>query len=134
MVKEAEANAGEDKKRKDAVEAKNQAESLIHSTQKTLKEAEGKVPEADKSAIEAAIADLKVSIEAGDADDIQAKQTALMQLSMKMGEALYKAGGAASPTGAADNDHDENDDKVERDEMDDILDAEFTEVDDQKKK
>ena len=134
MVKEAEANAGEDKKRKDAVEAKNQAESLIHSTQKTLKEAEGKVPEADKSAIEAAIADLKVSIEAGDADDIQAKQTALMQLSMKMGEALYKAGGAASPSGAADNDHDENDDKVERDEMDDILDAEFTEVDDQKKK
>ncbi len=134
MVKDAEANAADDKKRKDAVEAKNQAESLIHSTQKTLKDAEGKVPEADKSAIEAAIADLKASIEAGDADDIQAKQTALMQLSMKMGEALYKAGGPASPTGAADNDHDEDDDKVERDEMDDILDAEFTEVDEKNKK
>ena len=134
MVKDAEANAADDKKRKDVVEAKNQAESLIHSTQKTLKDAEGKVAEADKSAIEAAIVDLKASIEAGDADDIQAKQTALMQLSMKMGEALYKAGGAASPTGAADNDHDENDDKVERDEMDDILDAEFTEVDEKNKK
>jgi molecular chaperone DnaK len=134
MVKDAEANAADDKKRKDAVEAKNQAESLIHSTQKTLKDAEGKVPEADKSAIEAAIADLKASIEAGDADDIQAKQTALMQLSMKMGEALYKAGGPASPTGAADNDHDEEDEKVERDEMDDILDAEFTEVDEKNKK
>ncbi len=134
MVKDAEANASEDKKRRDAVEAKNQAESLIHSTQKTLKDAEGKVPEADKSAIEAAIADLKASIEAGDADDIQAKQTALMQLSMKMGEALYKAGGPASPTGAADNDHDEEDEKVERDEMDDILDAEFTEVDEKNKK
>jgi molecular chaperone DnaK len=134
MVKDAEANAADDKKRKDAVEAKNQAESLIHSTQKTLKDAEGKVPEADKSAIEAAIADLKASIDAGDADDIQAKQTALMQLSMKMGEALYKAGSPASPTGAADNDHDENDDKVERDEMDDILDAEFTEVDEKNKK
>jgi molecular chaperone DnaK len=134
MVKDAEANAADDKKRKDAVEAKNQAESLIHSTQKTLKDAEGKVPEADKSAIEAAIADLKASIEAGDADDIQAKQTALMQLSMKMGEALYKAGGPASPTGAADNDHDDEDDKVERDEMDDILDAEFTEVDEKNKK
>jgi molecular chaperone DnaK len=134
MVKDAEANAADDKKRKDAVEAKNQAESLIHSTQKTLKDAEGKVPESDKSAIEAAIADLKASIEAGDADDIQAKQTALMQLSMKMGEALYKAGGPASPTGAADNDHDDEDDKVERDEMDDILDAEFTEVDEKNKK
>jgi molecular chaperone DnaK len=134
MVKDAEANAADDKKRKDQVEAKNQAESLIHSTQKTLKDAEGKVPEADKSAIEAAIADLKASIEAGDADDIQAKQTALMQLSMKMGEALYKAGSPASPTGAADNDHDEEDDKVERDEMDDILDAEFTEVDEKNKK
>jgi molecular chaperone DnaK len=134
MVKDAEANAADDKKRKDAVEAKNQAESLIHSTQKTLKDAEGKVPEADKSAIEAAIADLKASIEAGDADDIQAKQTALMQLSMKMGEALYKAGSPASPTGAADNDHDDEDDKVERDEMDDILDAEFTEVDEKNKK
>ncbi len=134
MVKEAEANAGEDKKRKDAVEAKNQAESLIHSTQKTLKEAGDKVAVSDKSAIEAAIADLKASIEAGDADDIQAKNTALMQLSMKMGEALYKAGSAAdAPSGAADNDHDEADDKVERDEMDDILDAEFTEVDDKKK-
>ena len=134
MVKDAEANAADDKKRKDAVEAKNQAESLIHSTQKTLKDAEGKVPEVDKSAIEAAIVDLKASIEAGDADDIQAKQTALMQLSMKMGEALYKAGSPASPSGAADNDHDEADDKVERDEMDDILDAEFTEVDEKNKK
>jgi molecular chaperone DnaK len=136
MVKEAEANADEDKKRKDAVEAKNQAESLIHSTQKTLKDAGDKVAVSDKSAIEAAIADLKASIEAGDADDIQAKQTALMQLSMKMGEALYKAGGAGgdAPSGAADNDHDDADDKVERDEMDDILDAEFTEVDEKNKK
>jgi molecular chaperone DnaK len=136
MVKEAEANADEDKKRKDAVEAKNQAESLIHSTQKTLKDAGDKVAVSDKSAIEAAIADLKASIEAGDADDIQAKQTALMQLSMKMGEALYKAGGAGgdAPSGAADDDHDDADDKVERDEMDDILDAEFTEVDEKNKK
>ena len=137
MVKEAEANAGEDKKRKDAVEAKNQAESLIHSTQKTLKDAGDKVAESDKSAIEAAIADLKASIEAGDADDIQAKNTALMQLSMKMGEALYKAGGAetaAAANAASGDDDDGADDKIERDELDDIMDAEFTEVDDQKKK
>ncbi len=138
MVKEAEANAGEDKKRKDAVEAKNQAESLIHSTQKTLKDAGDKVAGSDKSAIEAAIVDLKASIEAGDADDIQAKNTALMQLSMKMGEALYKAGGAdtaAAANAASGKDEDDaDDDKVERDELDDIMDAEFTEVDDHKKK
>jgi molecular chaperone DnaK len=135
MVKDAEANAAEDKKRVGLVEAKNQAESLIHSTQKTLKDAGDKVPESDKSTIEAAIADLKAAIEAGDADDIAAKNTALMQLAMKMGEAMYKGGGASDgPTGAADNDHDEEDDKVERDEMDDILDAEFTEIDEKNKK
>jgi molecular chaperone DnaK len=135
MVKDAEANAAEDKKRKDAVEAKNQAESLIHSTEKTMKDAGDKIPESDKSTIQAAIADLKASIEAGDSDDITAKTTALMQLSMKMGEAMYKAGNAGdAPSGAADNDHDEDDDKVERDELDDIMDAEFEEVDDNKKK
>ncbi len=134
MVKDAEANAAEDKKRVGLVEAKNQAEGLIHSTQRTLKDAGDKVPESDKTAIEAAIADLKASIEAGDADDMQAKTTALMQLSMKMGEAMYKGGGAGeAATGAADNDHDEDDDKVERDELDDIMDAEFEEVDDKKK-
>ncbi len=130
MVKDAEANAADDKKRKEEVEAKNQAESLIHTTQKTLKEAEGKVAEADKSAIEAAIADLKTSIDANDVEAIAAKTTALMQLSMKMGEALYKAGGAAG-AGATGGDHDEGEHKHDDEE---ILDADFTEVDDHKKK
>ena len=134
MVKDAEANAAEDKKRVGLVEAKNQAEGLIHSTQRTLKDAGDKVPESDKTAIEAAITDLKASIEAGDLEDMQAKTTALMQLSMKMGEAMYKGGGMGDgPTGEADNDHDADDDKVERDELDDIMDAEFEEVDDKKK-
>ena len=135
MVKEAEANSADDKKRRDAVEAKNQAESLIHSTQKTLVDAGDKVPASDKSAIEASIADLKASIETGDHEAITAKTTALMQLSMKLGEALYKGGGAgAEPhSGAPDNDH--NDDKEPpRDEFDDVLDAEFTEIDEKKKK
>ncbi len=134
MVKEAEANSADDKKRRDAVEAKNQAESLIHSTQKTLVEAGDKAPASDKSAIEAAIVDLKSSIEAGDDEAITAKHTALMQLAMKLGEALYKGGGAgAEPhSGAPDNDH--HDEKVERDEFDDVLDAEFTEIDEKKKK
>ena len=135
MVKEAEANATEDKKRKEAVEAKNQAESLIHSTQKTLKDAGDKVPESDKSALEAAIADLKSSIDANDAEAITTKTTALMQLSMKLGEALYKGGGAgAEPhSGAPDNDHHDDKDPP-RDEFDDVLDAEFTEVEEKNKK
>ena len=135
MVKEAEANATEDKKRKEAVEAKNQAESLIHSTQKTMKDAGDKVPESDKSALEAAIADLKSSIDANDAEAITTKTTALMQLSMKLGEALYKGGGAgAEPhTGAPDNDHHDDKDPP-RDEFDDVLDAEFTEVEEKNKK
>ncbi len=135
MVKEAEANAVDDKKRKDAVEAKNQAESLIHSTQKTIKDAGDKVPESDKSAIEASIADLKSSIDANDAEAITTKTTALMQLSMKLGEALYKGGGAgAEPhSGAPDGDH-EHDAEPPRDEFDDVLDAEFTEIDEKNKK
>jgi molecular chaperone DnaK len=136
MVKDAEANAAEDKKRKDEVEAKNQAESLIHSTQKTLKDAGDKVPASDKSAIEAAIADLKSSIDANDVEGIQSKTTALMQLSMKLGEALYKGGGAGAevPSGAPDGDHDEEDPNRPRDEFDDVLDAEFTEIDEKNKK
>jgi molecular chaperone DnaK len=135
MVKEAEANSAEDKKRKEAVEAKNQAESLIHSTQKTIKDAGDKVPESDKSAIEAAIADLKSSIDANDTEAITTKTTALMQLSMKLGEQLYKGGGAgAEPhSGAPDNDHHDDKDPP-RDEFDDVLDAEFTEVEEKNKK
>ncbi len=138
MVKDAEANAVEDKKRKDAVETKNQAESLIHSTQKTLKDAGDKVPESDKSALEAAIADLKSSIDANDEEAMKTKTTALMQLSMKLGEALYKGGGAGPEphSGAPDNDHlDEEEDKDRpRDKFDDVLDAEFTEIDEKNKK
>jgi molecular chaperone DnaK len=136
MVKDAEANSADDKKRKDEVEAKNQAESLIHSTQKTLKDAGDKIPASDKSAIEAAIADLKSSIDANDVEAVQSKTTALMQLSMKMGEAMYKGGGAGSeaPSGAPDGDHDEEDPNRPRDEFDDVLDAEFTEIDEKNKK
>ena len=138
MVKDAEANAVEDKKRKDAVETKNQAESLIHSTQKTLKDAGDKVPESDKSALEASIADLKSSIDANDEEAMKTKTTALMQLSMKLGEQLYKGGGAGPEphSGAPDNDHldDEEDKDRPRDKFDDVLDAEFTEIDEKNKK
>ena len=90
MVKEAEANAAEDKKRREAVDARNQADHLIHTTEKTLKDLGDKAAEADKSAIEAAVADLKGVLESGDASAIKAKSEALAQVSMKLGEALYK--------------------------------------------
>ncbi|NVP56778.1 molecular chaperone DnaK [Mycoplana rhizolycopersici] len=93
MVKDAEANAETDKKRRESVEAKNQAESLIHSSEKSLKEYGDKVSADDRKAIEDAIAALKTSVEASepDADDIKAKTNTLMEVSMKLGQAIYEA-------------------------------------------
>src|ERR1700716_770011 len=129
MVKDAEAHAEEDKKRKAAVEAKNHAEALVHSTEKALAEHGAKVGETERRAIENAMADLKEALKGDDAEAITAKTNALAQASMKLGEAMYKqsqeggAGGArggawAGPFGAP---------------KDDVVDAEFTEVDDDKK-
>jgi molecular chaperone DnaK len=126
MVKDAEEHAAEDKKRKDAVEAKNQADSLIHSTEKAMSEHGDKVDAADKTAIEAALAALKTAMEEGDAETIKEKTNTLAQSSMKLGEAMYKAQQAegaaadAASDGAAPKD-------------DNVVDADFEEVDDQKK-
>src|SRR5471030_803656 len=123
MVKEAEANAAEDKKRKELVEAKNHADALIHSTEKAMTEHGDKVEAQDKAAIEAAMAELKTALEGEDASAIQAKTQALMQVSMKLGEAMYKAsaaggeGAEASAEGQADEG---------------VVDAEFEEVADDK--
>ncbi|MEY4248544.1 MAG: chaperone protein DnaK [Pseudomonadota bacterium] len=120
MVKEAEANAASDKKRKETVEARNQGEALIHSTEKAMTEHGDKVGAPEKAAIETAIAELKTALEGEEADEIKAKTQALAQASMKLGEAMYaqQAGG--------DDDHDQSDDGV--------VDAEFEEVDDNKSK
>ena len=122
MVREAEANRAEDEKRKAVVEARNQAEALIHSTEKALGEHGDKVGEAEKSAITSAIDDLKSVLDGADADAITAKTQALAQASMKLGEAMYAAqqsgDGAATQDGAAD----------------DVVDAEFEEVTDDGKK
>ncbi len=91
MVKDAEANAEADKKRKELVEAKNQGEALVHSAEKSLADYGDKVSEADKSAIEAAIAELKTELEGDDLEAIQAKTEAMTQASMKLGEAMYAA-------------------------------------------
>jgi molecular chaperone DnaK len=130
MVKEAEANAAEDKKRRDTVEARNQADSLIHSTEKTLKDLGDKVNVVDRGAIESAIADLKAVLESGDAATLRAKSEALAQVSMKLGEALYKnqqAEGAAGTAGGGGGAGTPPPNEPG------VVDAEFSEVKDDKK-
>jgi molecular chaperone DnaK len=140
MVKDAEAHADEDKKRRELVEAQNQAESLIHTTEKTLEEAGDKVPAADKTEVEAAIAELKTAAEGDDADDISAKSEALAQISMKIGEALYKNAAEAEAAAAAGAEDTESSGDAgdaggggDATAEDEVVDADFEEVDDDKK-
>ena len=123
MVQEAESHAEDDKKRRETVEAKNQAEALVHQTEGQLAEHGDKVPEEDKAAIEAALADMKTALEGEDAADISAKAQALAQVAMKLGEAIYSAEQADTEAQAASD--------AEGD--DDVVDAEFEEVDDDQK-
>jgi molecular chaperone DnaK len=102
MVKDAEAHAEEDKKRRELVEAKNQAEGLVHTTERTLKEAGDKVPAGDREAVEAAIRDLRAALDGNNAEQIKSKTQALGQASMKIGEAMYKAQAAGGPQPGAE--------------------------------
>jgi molecular chaperone DnaK len=124
MVKDAESFAAEDKKRRAAVEARNGADSLIHSTERQLVEHGDKIDGALKGEIETAVAVLKGVLDSGDADEINAKAQALMQVSMKLGEAIYKQQQEAGDAAAAG----ETTAKT-----DDVVDAEFSEVEDDKK-
>jgi len=131
MVKDAEANAEDDQKRREAVEAKNQAEAMVNGTEKTLAEAGDKVSEEVKAPVEAAVAELKEALEGDDTEVINAKVQALTEVSLKLGEELYKAGAAeaeaaaasdaAADGGASDAAHD------------DVVDADFEEVDEDDK-
>jgi molecular chaperone DnaK len=122
MVRDAEANAAEDKKRKALVEARNHADALLHSSEKSLVDFGDKVSAADKGAIETAIADLKAVKDGDDVEAIEAKTKALAEASMKLGEAMYAAqqGGGAGAEGEEHAD-------------DGVVDAEFEEVDEAKK-
>ncbi len=131
MVKDAEANAEKDKARRALVEAKNHAESLIHATEKTLQEAGDKVPAADKTAAEEAIAALKTAAEGDDIESIQAKMQALQEVSMKIGQALYQQGDAGEAEGAPGEDAGTTSEGASSD--DTVVDADFEEVDDDKK-
>src|SRR5688572_29134863 len=130
MVKDAEAHAAEDKKRRELVEARNQGEALIHATEKSVKEYGEKVPEADKQGIETAIDALRQALGGEDVEVIKARTTDLMQASMKLGEAMYQAAQGA----AAGGDPDGGDAGGTGAPKDDVIDADFQEVDDQDKK
>ena len=127
MVKDAEEHADEDQKKREEVEVRNQAEALLHSSEKTLEEHGDKVADSDKSVIELAIADLKEAIEGDDLDDIKAKTEALTQASMKLGEAMYQAQ-QAQDTSEGDMSEDESGEPAGVDE--DIVDADFEEIQD----
>jgi molecular chaperone DnaK len=118
MVKDAEANAAADKKRREAVDAKNHADALVHSTEKALSEHGSKIADTERRAIEDAVSDLKEALKGDDAEAIKAKTNTLAQASMKLGEAMYKQ--QAESDAAKDA------------AKDDVVDAEFTEVDDDK--
>jgi molecular chaperone DnaK len=122
MVRDAEKFAEEDKKRRESAEARNNADSLVHATERQLEENGDKIDAVLKAEIEAAIADAKTAIEGGNVDDMNAKTQALTEKAMKMGQAIYEKeqAAASAPGGEAP--------KAD----DDVVDAEFSEVDDHK--
>jgi molecular chaperone DnaK len=134
MVKDAESHAAEDKKRRALVEARNHAEALIHSSEKALTEHGDKVSAADKSAIEAAVTELRTAMEGEDAEAIQARTTALAQASMKLGEAMYRAAQEGGGDSGGDGDGGADADAGGAKPGEDVVDADFEEVDDDQKK
>jgi molecular chaperone DnaK len=129
MVKEAESNKEADKKKREAVDARNQADTLLHSTEKNLKEHGSKVSDADKKAIETASANLRNALKGTDVEDIKKKTQDLVQASMKLGEAIYKSQQSTKP-GEAPKDAKEKD---EGKKDDNVVDADFEEVKDDNK-
>ena len=128
MVKDAEAHSSEDKARRELVEMRNQAEAVLHTTERNLKEHGDKVSTSDKTAIEAALEELRAVKDGDDKDEIQKKSDAAVTASMKLGEAIYKAqaeADSAADAAEAGADQGPGDDGV--------VDADFEEVDDDKK-
>jgi molecular chaperone DnaK len=128
MVKDAEAHADDDKKRRESVDARNHADNLVHTTERSLKEHGDKLGADEKAEIEAKLKDVREVLDSGDAEKIKERTNALMQASMKMGEAMYKDQGSAQsgPAGGGDG-------AAGGDKKDDVVDADFEEVDKDKK-
>ncbi len=128
MVKDAEANKETDKKKRESVDVRNQADTLIHSTEKNLKEHGSKISDADKKAIEDGSSTLKEALKGEDTEDIKKKTETLVQASMKLGEAIYKSQQSTKPDSAKDEGKDEKEKKD-----DNVVDADFEEVKDENK-
>ena len=129
MVKDAEANKEADKKKRDTVDARNQADSLVFSTEKSLKEHGDKISAEEKTAIESGIADLKKSLEGTDSEDIKKKTQNLIQSSMKLGEAVYKSQ-QKDQSKTTDN----KNAKTDKNEKENVVDADFEDVKEDKEK
>jgi molecular chaperone DnaK len=127
MIKDAEANAEADKAKRDMVEARNQAESLMHSSEKSLKEYGDKVGEAEREAISGAIAALKLALEGDDVEAVKQKTEALTEASMKLGQAMYESAQAEQAHADARSD-------AAKEDNGDVVDADFEDLDDDKKK
>ena len=124
MVKDAEANKETDKKKRETVDARNQADTMIHSTEKNLKEHGSKITETEKKSIETAIADLRNALKGTDAEEVKKKTQSLIQASMKLGEAVYKS--QQKTAGKADNSKDNKENKSK--DKDNVVDADFEDV------
>ncbi|RPH00024.1 MAG: molecular chaperone DnaK [Candidatus Pelagibacter sp. TMED118] len=128
MVKDAESNKEADKKKREAVDARNQADTLLHSTEKNLKDHGGKVSDVDKKTIESASANLRNSLKGTDVEEIKKKTQDLVQASMKLGEAIYKSQQGAKPENGTPKDNEKEEKKD-----DNVVDADFEEVKDDNK-
>ncbi len=118
MVKDAESNKEADKKKRDSVDARNQADTIIHSTEKNLKEHGSKISEAEKKAIETAISDLRNALKGTDAEEVKKKTQTLIQASMKLGEAVYKSQQKSGEKPAEKKDTNEKDNVVDAEVVD----------------
>ena len=125
MVKDAEANKETDKKKRETVDARNQADTIIHTTEKNLKEHGSKISDADKKAIETGISDLRNALKGTDTEEVKKKTQALVQSSMKLGEAVYKS--QQKDPGKKESQQNKNT-KNESQNKENVVDADFEEV------
>ena len=133
MVKDAEANKETDKKKRESVDARNQADTMIHSTEKNLKEHGSKISEAEKKAIETAVSDLRNSLKGTDTEDVKKKTQSLIQASMKLGEAVYKSQQKSNEKSGKDQNNKVNKDNDNK-EKDNVVDAEVVDSKEDKEK
>ena len=134
MVKEAEANKEADKQKRETVDARNQADSIIFSTEKSLKEHGDKISEDEKKSIEAGVLDLRNALKGTDTEEVKKKTQDLIQVSMKLGEAVYKSQQKDEPGKPGDPTSNPEDQKAKKEDKENVVDADYEDVKDDKEK